>query len=804
MISPEEALHFALEIGGSLSRAHARGLIHGRISPCAVAISEGRALLLRPSAGEEAAAAYRAPEQIGGGAPDERSDIFAFGALLYEMASGEAPFHGEGDSLNKSILTHEPPPLRGQLAIYRAMDRVITDCMVKDPSRRRQRMQNAVSELKLNARTLAKFETVRERRALPAPEGAPDAAEFASQSGPYNSSANLIRTVPEKPAYYPRDVYPPPKKGLGVRVWIILSTALLLCAGSIAALILLPGHDSAPVYRFSVDQEDAKYPGMPAVSPDGRSLSWSATGPEGKRMLWLQALDGAHAKPVADTEGAAAPFWSPDSAYIAYFANGYLSKIKVQDGAAVGAPVSLCKTDSFAGGGSWSKNDMIVFASSLTSGLFKIPAAGGTPQALTKLNAAKTERSHLWPQFLPDGKHFLFFVATDGSETSGVFAGSLDSSNYAQLFSSETNAVYSSAGSNGYLLYIRNGSLIGRHFNPSKLAATADQITLASNVEPVESLSLAQISTSDNGTLVYQSAGKSSRQLIWYDRDGRAGGSLGEPGDWGPPRISPDGKHVAAGRRDEKSAVPVLWVLNSADGSGYQLTHMSKASAQPVWSPDGSKIVFSNEDLGVFDLYLQTASGESKPELLYRSLTPKAFSDWSRDGRFLLFDDSLPSMNRGLFVWHAGEKRVSAILDTIHSEGFAVLSPDSKWLAYQSDETGTNQVVVQAFDNASGGVKKIYTVSGDEGGGLPRWRRDGRELYYISQPGKIFGVTVHPTNGEFAFDPPKELLHTRPTPKSWNLYDVTPDGERFLVNSPMEWPSASKIVVITSWLKELQ
>lgn len=805
-ISPDEALRYALEIGACLSRAHAQGLIHGKISPFNVALDRGHAYLLKPTAREDLLP-YRAPEQVRGEAADERSDVFAFGALMYEMASGEPPFAGEDKALlEAAILNDEVPPLPLTSTIYQAMERVIHGCMAKDPAHRRQRVQNAVSELKFTALTLARAETNHERSALPAARvSAPaDAAEDALPVPQIPLDSGDPKPRPQIRTYYSRTNFPTPKKTLGLRLWVLLSAAFVLCAASVAAVILLPGRNSGPVYRFSVDQEEAKYPGMPAVSPDGRSLSWSANGSEGKRMLWLQALDGAHAKPVANTEGASAPFWSPDSSYVAYFANGYLYRIKVQGGTSVGAPVAICKTDEFSGGGSWNRDGMIIFAPSLTGGLSKVPATGGTPQVITKLNPARTERSHLWPQFLPDGKHFLFFVATDGSETSGVFSGAIDSPTYTQLFSSETNAVYSNAGSTGYLLYIRNGNLVGQPFSPSKIAVTGDQITLASNMEPVQSLSLAQISTSDNGTLVYQSAGRSTRQLTWYDRTGAPGGSLGEPGDWGPPRISPDGKRVAAGRRDEKTNTPALWVMNVADGSSYPLTHMRHSAAQPIWSPDGSKIAFSSDDLGTFDLYVQPANPEGKAELLYHSPNRKWLDDWTHDGRMLLFDEFIPGMNRGLFVWRNGERKSSTLVDTIHSEGFGAVSPDGKWLAYQSDETGPNQVVVQAFAPESPGVKKLYTVSGVEGGGLPRWRRDGKELFYITQPGQIFSVAVHPSEEGFASDPPKELLHTRPTPKSWNLFDVSPDGERFLVNTPMDSPSGAKIIVITSWLKELQ
>lgn len=315
----------------------------------------------------------------------------------------------------------------------------------------------------------------------------------------------------------------------------MFAVALLLCAGSVAAVMLLPGRNSPPVYRFSVDQEGATYPGMPAISPDGRSLSWSATGPDGKRMLWLQSLDSAHARQIPNTEDAAAPFWSPDSSYLGFFAGGlydyrepssFSRRCTYRKEPLRGPPENICQVDSVSGGGAWNKHGTIVFAPGLTGGLSQVTANGGTPQTLTTLNAVRNERAHLWPQFLPDGSHFIFFVASDSGASTGVYAGSLDSPNYSLLFASKTNAVYSSGRSApGYLLSVRDSSLVGQPFNASRLVAAGDAMTLATNVDAVESLSLAQVSVSANGTLVYQSAGKSARQLAWFDRTGKNVGS---------------------------------------------------------------------------------------------------------------------------------------------------------------------------------------------------------------------------------------------------------------------------------------
>jgi eukaryotic-like serine/threonine-protein kinase len=774
LLTPHEALRYAIDIGEALSRAHARGIVHGRISPETILIGEAGAILLKPLFSEKIEPAYRAPEQVLGNPPDERSDIFSFGAILYVLVFGDAPFQGEGPELSAAILEKNPPVQESDDPIHEAMEKVLVKCLEKDPAHRCQPIQDAVAQLKLTASALTK-----------------PASEVVSGEPKELQSAHAE----------PQSL----KQRGGIRAWVVVAVALLLCAGSVAAVMLLPGHNAAPIYRFSVDQEGAKYPGMPAISPDGRSLSWSATGPDGKRMLWLQVLGSAHARQIPNTEGAAAPFWSPDSSYIGFFAGGFLEKVRVRDGAATGPPEIICPVDSVSGGGAWNKQGTIVFAPGLTGGLSRVAAGGGTPQALTTLNAVKNEHAHLWPHFLPDGNHFIFFVASDTGASTGVYTGSLDSPNYSLLFASKTNAVYSAGGTAaGYLLFIRDASLVGQPFNASKLAATGDAMILATNVDAVESLSLAQVSVSTNGTLVYQSAAKSTRQLSWFDRTGKNAGTVGEPAEWGPPRISPDGKQIVAGKRDEKSGVAVLWVLNAGGGSAFQLTHMTRGSAaQPVWSHDGSRIAFASDELGTFDLYTQAVNAQSQPELLYRDAHRKVFDDWSRDGKTLLFDEIIPGMARGLWKWNAAERKASTVTDTIHSEGYGALSPDGKWLAYQSDETGINEVIVQAWDNGSKGLKRPFTIS-KGGGALPRWRQDGRELYYITQPGKVFAVTVHPTAAEFAFDAPRELFHTPPTPKSWNLFDVSADGEHFLINTPMDWPGGSKIAVIRNWQNELQ
>jgi eukaryotic-like serine/threonine-protein kinase len=814
LLAPQNALSYAIDIGNALSRAHAAGLIHGAVSPYSIVITQTGAALAKPiSPVSEIAAAYRSPEQVLGQAPDWRSDIFSFGTVLYEMVNGDPAFTGEGAQLDAAIVECDPPPLLPRSPIHTAMAGVITGCLSRDPANRRQRIQNAVIELKLAGRSLPRIAEALQRSmaAHVHVAASPTDNGLAPDSPPPVDPTPGVEPVVRRPVLrppYSRMTYEVPKSGIRTRFWVLAGIVLLACAATLAAVVFLPERNSAPVYRFSVEPEDAKYPGMPAISPDGRYLAWSASGPNGKRMLWVQGLDAIHAKPVADTEGAGAPFWSPDSHYIGFFANQSLKKLHIVDGSPNGAPQIVCPAESLAGGGAWNQDGIILFAPGLSGGLSRVAASGGgTPVPITKLDAAKFERSHLWPQFLPDGKHFVFFVLTDMGETTGVYTGALDSPASTRLFSSETNAVYAAAprgitSKSGYLLFIRNNDLMGQPFNPAKLQTTDDAIPLATGVGPVESFSLAQISVSDTGVLVYQSAGKPTRQLVWMDRTGKNLGTVGEPANWGPPRVSPDGQHVAVGKPDPTTEKAVIWLL---DGQGHasQFTQLpGSGSVSPVWSPDGSRIAFGNDQLGAFDLYIQPVGAQGKAELVYRTASAKHPDDWARDGKFILFSEIKPGMSSGIWGLSLPERKAAAIVDTIHYEGYAALSPDGKWLAYQSDESGSDAVYVQPFENGAPGTKKLSTIAA--GGGLPRWRRDGGELYYMTQPGRIYAVAVHPSGGDFAFDPPRELFHTRPSPKSWNLYDVSADGQRFLMNVPMEWPSGSPITVTTSWTKALQ
>lgn len=843
--SAEEAVQYAIEIGSQLHQAHSRGVVHGKLSPESICLTvNGAHVLAPPLHAPESTAAYRAPEQIRGEATDARTDIFAYGAILYEMAVGTRAFPGEGPELNRSILHDPAPTMTLRSPIYDAMARVIAGCLEKAPSTRRQRIQNAVIELRFAVKTHSLLSGAGAKPAgaprpafrfpapvpVPAPISASTAAPHAASSTPavplptLNAKPKPVEPPraeefffrPGEPVVKPRPARPPwsgflqgegklSLDGFRLRMWMAIGGCLaVLALVTVGALMYFRPHTSAPVVKFAVTPpEHTSYPGSPSVSPDGKLLVFSAQGPEGQRMLWLRPLDAMRHSPISGTEGATNPFWSPDGQYLAYFSARALKTVRIKDF----ATETICRVEGSNGGGTWNRDGTIVFSRNVDEGLFQVAAKpNSNPTPVLKVKPEKGEDGYMWPQFLPDGKHFVFFVQTEASETTGVYTGALDSADYRLQFPAETNALYSAPPDSkvGYLLYIGNRKLMGQAFNAQKLAITGDPVTLLDDLGSVSSLNLAPITVANNGTLAYQSTGKATRQLIWTDRAGAQLAAVKEPGEWGPPRISPDGRRAVAGRLSEDGKIADIWLVGS-DGSMKSLIHSEDASeGQPVWSPDGSKIAYyvsSHES--TYDIYVRPVDGGGKPDLLFRGTFMKQPTDWSRDGRYLFFNGVSEGTKYDIWAVSTADRHAGPILDTVASEQYAALSPDGHWLAYNSDESGRHEVYVQQFDGISSGTRKRWKVS-TGGGGLARWRGDGKELFYLTPNGRVMSVMVRANGGALSFDAPVKLFQTRKLPKYWNLYDVSADGQRFLVNTPLEWALSADIMVMTNWTEKLK
>jgi Tol biopolymer transport system component len=538
---------------------------------------------------------------------------------------------------------------------------------------------------------------------------------------------------------------------------------------------------------------------FPAVSPDGRRLAFAATA-DGKTSLWVRDLDSLASRPLAGTEGANGPFWSPDSRFLAFFAGRKLKKID-----AVGGPaLTLCDAAN-ARGGSWSNAGVIVFTPNTAGGLFRVPEAGGSAVPLTGPDQALGENSHRWPWFLPDGRHFLYTARNSDSEKSAVYVADLDSKDRRRVLSANSNAVYAPPG---YLLFVRERTLMAQPFDAAKTQTTGDPFPVAEQVDYIDVVIQGQFSSSRNGVLAYTSGAlvaRSPEQLTWFDRSGKALGTLGEAGgpEWAA--ISRDGNNVAVSRLDRQTSVRNLWLHDLTRGSASRFT-FGLQDVSPIWSPDDSHIAFTSFHDGVPMLYQKATRSAAYEEVLDKTPGSRPL-DWSRDGRYIIEGLNDPKTKNDIWVLPLfGNRKPFPYLRGDFNESFARLSPNGHWLAYQSDETKQNEVYVTGFP-APGGKLQISTNGGDR----PVWSHDGKELFFIAADGKMMAVETASDGAKLSAGSPKPLFDAHiarpigPNRNSGNGYDVARDG-RFLIPIPVAGEEFASVpmTVVVNWTAGLK
>jgi serine/threonine protein kinase len=762
----DEALGVCRQIAEGLEAAHEKGVIHRDLKPANVMITGEEKVkildfgLAKALAGEiqsvdasqsptitEAmtqpgvvlgTAAYMSPEQAKGKSVDKRADIWAFGCILYECMTGKRVFAAETVTETlAAVITREPELEKVEEKVRSLLSR----CLVKDPKKRLRDIGEAMAWV----------------------EGASPSAKSES-----------INTK---------------------RQWLAWGIAIISLIGllTLGTLFFLQIRVEIPDLHLQIITPPTSDPTSLALSPDGRLLVFVAS-ENGQRQLWLRPLGEPTTQPLEGTEGATFPFWSPDSRSIGFFAEGKLKRKDIKGG----PPEELASAPGGMGG-TWNRDDIIVFARTYSGCLYRIPANGGEdPSPITQLDSPR-QQGHLFPQFLPDGRHLLF--RSWGSDE-GFYLGMLDSDGTKRLNSTGSHAIYASPG---YLLFMRQGSMFAQRLNMERGELTGDSVHIADSVAFDPNWG-SGFSVSETGILAYRTAGSNNRRLAWFDRSGKEISILGlsDGNDYDNPELSPDGKRVLV---DNVQGNIDLWIIDAVQGIPNRFTFNAAAERWGVWSPDGKHTAFfSDRENRQGDIYQKPASATGNEELLLDSpALQKIPVDWSPDGQHIIYVQINPETFLDVWVLPlVDDSKPFEFEVTEFEEGNCQFSPDGKWVAYQSNETGSFEIYVKAFPDLDG--KKQLSI----GGGIEaRWGYEGRELFYIAPDGKMMAVPIQTDGQTLNAGAPVELFPTRimgggnPVTHPRHRYDVTLDGQRFLINVADE-SATSPITIVTNWFEELK
>ncbi|HEV3216991.1 MAG TPA: winged helix-turn-helix domain-containing protein [Vicinamibacterales bacterium] len=581
---------------------------------------------------------------------------------------------------------------------------------------------------------------------------------------------------------------PKAKSSLGRWMGIFAAISLLAGLAILArAVLLAPAAPSAlgPI-RFVVNAPKGTTLVTGAVlSPDARHLAFVAADRSGTRCLWASDLDSAESRVVPLTEGASRPFWSPDGQRIGFFADGKLKKV----GLGGDPPQTIASVGADVAGGSWSTNGLILFAERL-SALYSVSAEGGTVTSVTRLDPSAQERRHRWPQFLPDGRHFLYFVVSASPDHSGTYVGSLDSAERGArlLDGTSSPAIYAQPG---YLLYVHDRMLFAQPFDLTRLQLTGRPVAIVANVSPPRISDGAVLSAAAGGVLTFGGNGN-AEHLVWFSRSGQSLGAIDTPTVLRNPTFSPDQRQLL-GQSDEADRAGV-WVVDLERGAS---TRIAADGAVPLWSPDGAHIAFtSGRTTGVDDIFVRPTAGRSEDSLLLRTMDTKHVHSWSLDGRYIVYVSTSPRQKLDLWLLPMfGDRQPIPFLQTPFNQKQGQVSPDGRWMAYASDESGAWEVYIQSFP-VPGGKRTVSVGGGTE----PQWRRDGRELFYLAADDTLMAVDVKP--GEtWQAGRPNALFRPRlsRTEVPRNHYAVAADGQRFVIDSVSDGDNQEPMTVLVNW-----
>ncbi|HSE62518.1 MAG TPA: protein kinase [Thermoanaerobaculia bacterium] len=786
----EQTLRYGIQIADALDKAHRQGIVHRDLKPGNVMLTPsgvklldfGLAKVMSPAAPQPltelptqqaltqegtimGTVQYMAPEQLEGKEADARTDVFAFGATLFEMATGTKAFSAATQaSLIGAILRDDPPPIsRLQPIVPRALDRVVATCLAKEPENRWQTARDVALQL------------------------------------------DWIRQ--ERSSVEPVTAAPPRRRRLAVVPWAFAAVGLAVAAFALTsasrqrlrprttrAYLLPPPNTTFHLIGANV--------APPAVSPDGRRIAFGARDADGSIRLWVRELEALEAYAVPGGEGALFPFWSPDSRSIAFFAKGKLKVVEATPSPP--APRDLADVVE-PRGGTWGEDGTILFVPENLSPLMRVAAAGGTPEPATRLDRAAGETAHRWPSFLPGGRRFLYEIRRAGGDpnapgmTFASFVGSLEGGEKRAVLSEGRATTYVPPG---YLVFRRANSLMAVSCDSRSLSFRGDPVVLAESSEAFAATGVSLFSVSKDLLVYPPRIAATLTRLVWLDRSGKELSTVGPAERVTNFALSPDGRRAVTVQIEEGSP-PDLWLFDTEVGRGIRLTRDGAAQTLPVFSSDGARIFLSAYSRGPWNLWEITPQGRDLKPFL-ESDSSKSANDVSPDGRYLLYRE----FNRGTrgdlkVVSLTGERRPRAFIATVDEETNGDFSPDGRWVAYTSDESGRKEVYVASFPDPT----LRFRVSG-EGGSQPRWSRDGKEIFYV-RSGQLMAAVVGRRGGDLVFGESRALFPLRlstqvdPAFDSVTNYDVAPDG-RFLANLRAGEDAPTPLVLVENWRETLK
>jgi serine/threonine protein kinase/Tol biopolymer transport system component len=781
-----QALQYGIEIADALEEAHRQGVVHRDLKPANIMVtSSGVKLLDFGLAKLEALATdgcdrvkaltggvnvtepgtilgtlrYMAPEQLDGRDIDGRADIFAFGVLLYEMITGRQAFDAPNQfRVIASILEHEPTPIAEvQPLCPSPLAHVVHGCLSKSPDDRWQSARDIVKQLKW-------------------------IASGASPTGPSISASRY------------------PRRRIAWLVVACLSVVLLVV--SALAWRYRAASNEGGAARFDVVTPDMPAPTFMSISPDGRHIAFVALGPAGVPVLFVRSIDSAEARPLSGTDHAMLPFWSADSRYIGFAAHGQLKRIDPSGG----PPLTLCDVADFYGG-TWNADGVILFSAGRAP-VMRVPASGGTPEAVTELDQRRGEQGHLWPYFLPDGRRFLYLRAGQELDNRAIYIASLDSTDDVKLVQANTRPMYAS----GYLLFNRESTLFAQRLDVNRLALTGESIRIADGMFFSAPVAAAAYAVSAAGTLIYRAAAsRELAQLVWYDRLGNAIDTVGTPGIYRSVALSPDNRRIAIHVHQEPEGGDV-WIVDRERGTFTRLNATGHNSS-PLWSHDGESVFFSSgRGNNPLVLFRKTASGVGREEVVRKGERAIYSDDITADGRSLIYRQR-GGPDGAFDIWSLAlddrEQQPRPIVGTRFGERMAKLSPDARWIAYESNESGRFEIYVQPYLHSTG----RWQISTD-GGRYARWARNGSELFYLKNDGTLMAVHVNAARSTFEASTAQPLFngnpvladHVNTSGATFDIpYDVTADGQRFLFTRRVANEiQGIPISVVLNWSATLQ